>query len=75
MPKSFSQSFEELEKCSQNISCGQCDVSKCLVCRHILKLIVKELKEKKQKKIENLINFMSSHAICHADPPVVSKIY
>ena len=33
----FSQGFEELAKCSQNMSCGQCDVSKCLAYRHILK--------------------------------------
>ena len=31
--------FEELAKCSQNISCGQCEVSKCLVYRHILKWV------------------------------------
>ena len=27
----FSQSFEELAKCSQNMPCGQCEVSKCLL--------------------------------------------
>ena len=48
--KLFSQSYGELAKCSQNVSGGQYDVSKCLACRHILKSIVKELKEKKQKK-------------------------
>ena len=47
--KLFSQSFEELAKCSQNMSGGQCDVSKRLVYRHILKSIVRELKEKRQK--------------------------
>ena len=45
----FSPSFEELAKCSQNISCGQCEVSKHLAYRHILKSIVKKLKEKNQK--------------------------
>ena len=45
----FSQSFEELAKCSQNLSCGQCDVSKRLAYRHILKSIVKRLEEKNQK--------------------------
>ena len=45
----FSQSFEELAKCIQNMSCGQCEASKCLVYRHILKSIVKKLEEKKQK--------------------------
>ena len=45
----FSQSFEELTKCSQNMSCGQCEVSKNLVYRHILKSIVKKLEEKNQK--------------------------
>ena len=45
----FSQSFEELAMCSQNVSCGQCDVSNYLAYRHILKSIVQELKRKKQK--------------------------
>ena len=45
----FSQSFEDLAKCSQNMSCGQCDVSKCPAYRHILKSIVKKLDEKNQK--------------------------
>ena len=45
----FSQSFEELAKHSQNMSCGQCEVSKCLAYRHILKSIVKKLEEKNQK--------------------------
>ena len=45
----FSPSFEELAKCSQNISCGQCEVSKHLAYRHILKSIVKKLEEKNQK--------------------------
>ena len=45
----FCQRFEELAKCSQNMSCGQCDVSKRLVHRHILKSIVKKLEEKNQK--------------------------
>ena len=45
----FSQSFEELAKCSQNMSCGQCEVSKHLAYRHILKSIVKKLEEKNQK--------------------------
>ena len=44
-----SHSFEELSKCSQNKSCGQCEVSKCLAYRHILKSIVKKLEEKTQK--------------------------
>ena len=46
---SFSQSFEELAKCSRNVSCGQCDVSKCLAYRYMLKSIVKKLEEKNQK--------------------------
>ena len=45
----FIQRFEELAKRSQNMSCGQCDVSKCLAYRHILKSIVKKLEEKNQK--------------------------
>ena len=45
----FSQSFEELAKCSENMSCGQCEVSKCLAYRHILKSVVKKLEEKNQK--------------------------
>ena len=45
----FSQSFEELAKRSQNMSCEQCEVSKCLAYRHILKSVVKKLKEKNQK--------------------------
>ena len=45
----FSQSFEELAKCSQNMSCGQCEVSKCPVVRHILKSFVKKLEEKNKK--------------------------
>ena len=43
---SFPHSFEELAMCSQNMSCEQCDVSKHLLYRHILKSIVQELKEK-----------------------------
>ena len=43
-----SQSFGELH--SKNVSRGQYDVSKHLACRHILKLIVRELKEKNQKE-------------------------
>ena len=39
----FSQSFEELAKCSQNMSCGQCEVLTHLPYRHILKSIVKKL--------------------------------
>ena len=39
--------------------------------QHILKSIVKELKEKKQNSVfSKLINFVSLHAICPADPPV-----
>ena len=45
----FSQSFEELAKCSQNMSCGQCKVSKCQAYRHILKSIVKKLEEKSEQ--------------------------
>ena len=45
----FSRSFEELAKCSQDVPCGQCDVSKHLAYRYILKSIVKKLNEKKQK--------------------------
>ena len=47
--KLFSQSFEELAKCSHNMSCGQCEVSTHLAYRHILKSIVKKLEEKNQK--------------------------
>ena len=46
---SFSSSCEELAKCSQKMSCGQCEVSKHLASRHILKSIVKKLEEKNQK--------------------------
>ena len=45
----FSQSLEELAKCSQNMSCGQCEVSKRLAYKHILKSIVKKIEEKNQK--------------------------
>ena len=45
----FSQSFKELAKCSQNMSCEQCEVLKSLAHRHVLKLIVKKLEEKNQK--------------------------
>ena len=45
----FSQSFEELAKCSQNMSCGQREVLTHLPYRHILKSIVKKLEEKNQK--------------------------
>ena len=38
----------EFAKCSSDISRGQCDVSKRLAKRHILKSIVKKLKENKQ---------------------------
>ena len=62
------ESFEELAKCSQNMADGQCDVSKRLVYRHIIKSIVKELKEKKKKfhfsKLElNLSVCMQSAAL------------
>ena len=36
--KLFSQSFGELTRCSQNMSCGQCEVSKHLAYRHIYRL-------------------------------------
>ena len=49
--KLFSQSSEELAKYSQNMSDGQCDVSKRLAYRHILKSIVKELKEKRKNSV------------------------
>ena len=49
MSKMFSQSFEELAKCSQNMSCGQCEVLTHLPYRRILKSIVKKLEEKNQK--------------------------
>ena len=39
LQKLFSQSFEELTRCSPNKSCGQSEVSKCLVYRHILKWV------------------------------------
>ena len=41
--KLFSQSFGELTRCSQNMSCGQSEVSKCLAYRHILKSSVNRL--------------------------------
>ena len=47
----FSQSFGELTKCSQNMPCGQCEVSKHLAYRHILKLIVKKLEEKTKNSV------------------------
>ena len=70
----FSQSFGELTRCSQNMLCGQCEVSKCLAYRDILKSIVKKLEEKNQKFIffGTWINFnqdCSSHAICSATHP------
>ena len=65
----FSQSFEELAKFSQNMSCGQCEVSKHLVYRHILKSIVKKLEEKNQKfNFSKLDLKFCSHAICRAAP-------
>ena len=72
----YSESFEELAKCSQNMSRGQCEVSKYLVYRHILKSIVKKLEEKNQKlsSFGTWINFnqvCSSHAICRAAHPCV----
>ena len=45
----FSQKFQELTKCHQNLSGGQSDVSERPAYRHILKSIVKQLKEKGQK--------------------------
>ena len=60
----YSQSFEELAKCSQSMSCGQCEVSKRLAYRHILKSIVKKLEEINQK-----FKFVSSRAICRTAPP------
>ena len=72
--KLFSQSFGDLTRCSQNLSCGQCEVSKCLAYRHILKSLVKKLEEKNHKFsfFGNWINFnqvCSSHAICRAVHP------
>ena len=72
--KLFSQSFGELTRCSKNMSCGQCEVSKCLAYRHILKSIVKKLEEKNQKFsfFGTWINFnqvCSSHVICRAAHP------
>ena len=72
--KLFSQGFGELTRCSQNMSCGQCEVSKRLVYRHILKSIVKKPEEKNQKFsfFGTLINFnqvFSSHAIFHTTQP------
>ena len=72
--KLFSQSFGELTRCSQNMPCGQCEVSKRLAYRHILKSIVKKLEEKNQKLsfFGTWINFYqvcSSHAICRAAHP------
>ena len=72
--KLFSQSFGELASCSQNVSCGQCEVSKHLVHRHILQSIMKKLEEKNQKFsfFGIWINFnqvCSSHAICLAAHP------
>ena len=72
--KFFTQSFEELAKCSHNMSCGQCEASKQLAYRHILKSIVKKLEEKNQKfsVFGTWINFnqvCSSHAICSAAHP------
>ena len=47
--KLFSQCFGELTRCTQNMSCGQCEVSKHLAYRYILKSIVKKLEENNQK--------------------------
>ena len=59
-------------KCSQNMLCGQCEVSKCLAYRLILKSIVKKLEEKNQKfsfsKLD--LSLSVSHAICRASPPL-----
>ena len=62
--------FEELAKCSQNISC-KCDVSKRPAKRYMLKSVLKELNEKKKKFrfFGTLIKFISLHAICDAPPP------
>ena len=72
--KFFSQSFGELTRCSQNMSCGQCKVSKHLAYRYILKSIVNKLEGKNQKFsfFGTWINFnqvCNSHAICRASHP------
>ena len=45
----FSRNFEELAKCHQNIPSGQSNASNCLIYRHIVKTIINELNEEKQK--------------------------
>ena len=52
--------------------CGQCEVSKRLAYRHILKSVVKKLEEKNQKFSFSKLD-LSSHAICRAAPPKTSK--
>ena len=67
--KLFSQSFGELTRCSQNMLCGQCEVSKCLAYRHILKIYCEETGREKPKihffgTWINLYWDCSLHAIC-----------
>ena len=47
--KNVFSKFWRNAKCSQNMSCGQCEVLTHLPYRHILKSIVKKLEEKNQK--------------------------
>ena len=76
----ISQSFEELAKCSQNMSCGQCEVSKRLAYRHILKSIVKKLEEKNQKfsfsKLDlSLSVHMQSAVLLPPDKVIHNKLF
>ena len=52
---------KELANCSQNMSCGQREVSKHLVYRHILKSIVKKLEKKNQKFSFSKLDLSSVH--------------
>ena len=63
------RSLEEMAKCSQNVSCGQRDVSKCPVRRHIWKSIVKKLKKKSKELCFDSMNIGKSsrlgmHGFC-----------
>ena len=49
--KLFSQSFGELTRCSQNMSCGQCEVSKHLAYRHILNQLWRNWKRKTKNSV------------------------
>ena len=64
MTENLNEVHYTLAKYIQNMVCGQYEVSKCQVYRHILKSIVMKLEEKNQE-----FKFVSSHAMCHAATP------